>query len=164
LIWRNTAIVRTSATLEVAAIPGQEINSGHRGGSRLGGNKRNGADSIASSSPLGYESRPEGFVSSLETVLLSYLQEDNLSIELAAELCGTSKRSLQRKLKEMGTNYREVLGRTRFRAACEMLQNQNMAVADIALHLEYSDGSHFGRAFRRIAGVSPCVYRRQFIH
>jgi AraC-like DNA-binding protein len=87
-----------------------------------------------------------------------------LSIELAAELCGTSKRSLQRKLKEMGTNYREVLGRTRFRAACEMLQNQNMAVADIALHLEYSDGTHFARAFRRIAGVSPRVYRQQFIH
>jgi AraC-like DNA-binding protein len=119
---------------------------------------------IASSSPLGYESQPEDFVSSLETVLLSYLQEDNLSIELAAELCSTSKRSLQRKLKEMGTNYKEVLGHARFRTSSEMLQNRDMTAADIARHLGYSHETHFARAFRRIAGVSPRVYRQQFIH
>jgi AraC-like DNA-binding protein len=118
----------------------------------------------AVASPLGYETQPEVFVSSLETILLSYAHEDNLSIDLAVELSSTSKRSLQRKLKEMGTSYKEVLGRARFRAASEMLQNQTMAVADIALHLGYSHGTHFARAFRRIAGVNPSVYRRQFIH
>jgi AraC-like DNA-binding protein len=130
----------------------------------LGGNKRKGADSIASSSPLGYETRPEDYVSSLETVLLSYLQEDNLSIELAAELCSTSKRSLQRKLNEMGTNYKEVLGHARFRTASQMLQNRAMTATDIARHLGYKNETHFARAFRRIAGVSPRAYRQQFIH
>jgi AraC-like DNA-binding protein len=107
---------------------------------------------------------PNDFVSSLETILLSYAQEDNLSIDLAAQLCGTSKRSLQRKLKESGTSYNELLCHARFRVASQMLQDLDITATDVAYHLGYSNETHFARAFRRIAGVSPRVYRQQFIH
>jgi AraC-like DNA-binding protein len=39
-----------------------------------------------------------------------------------------------------------------------------MKVKDVAKRLGYSDSAHFARAFRRIAGVSPKAYRRQYIH
>jgi AraC-like DNA-binding protein len=113
-------------------------------------------------SPLDYEPLPDDFVSSLEQILLSYLQEGDLSIELAAGLCNTSKRTLQRKLKKMGTHYNEVLGNARYRAASRMLQNPGMTATDVAYRLGYSDVAHFARAFRRIAGVTPQVYRQQF--
>ena len=116
------------------------------------------------SAPNDYQKMPDDFVSSLELVLLSYLQEGDMSIELAAALCNTSKRTLQRKLKEMGTHYNEVLGHARFRAASQMLQNAGMTVTDIGYRLGYSDVAHFARAFQRIAGVTPQVYRQQFNH
>ena len=119
---------------------------------------------IPGSSPLDYKPLPTDFVSSLETVLLSYLQEGNMSIELAAALCNTSKRTLQRKLKEMGTHYTEVLDHARFRAASRMLQNAGMTVSDIGYRIGYSDVAHFARAFQRIAGVTPQMYRQQFNH
>ena len=87
-----------------------------------------------------------------------------IGIELAAALCNTSKRTLQRKLKKMGTHYNEVLGHARFRAASRMLQNAGMTVTDIGYRIGYSDVAHFARAFQRIAGVTPQVYRQQFNH
>jgi AraC-like DNA-binding protein len=119
---------------------------------------------IPESSPLDYKHLPDDFISSLETVLLSYLQEGDLSIELAAGLCNTSKRSLQRKLKKMGTHYNDVLSHARFRAASRMLQNPAMTAIDVAYRLGYSDVAHFCRAFQRIAGVNPKEYRQQFRH
>jgi AraC-like DNA-binding protein len=119
---------------------------------------------IPTSSQLDYQPRPDDFVGSLEAILLSYLQEGNLSIELAAGLCNTSKRTLQRKLRKLGTRYKEVLSHAQFRASSRMLQNPAMTATDIAYRLGYGDEAHFARAFRRIAGVSPHVYRQQFSH
>jgi AraC-like DNA-binding protein len=115
---------------------------------------------MSASSPLHYESVPDDFVASLEQVLLAYIQERDLNIELAAGLCNMGKRTLQRTLTEMGTHYSEVLDHARFRAACRMLQGPNMKVTDVSHRLGYSDPTHFSRAFRRIAGVNPQLYRK----
>jgi AraC-like DNA-binding protein len=45
-----------------------------------------------------------------------------------------------------------------------MLRDPDAKVTDIAHTLGYSDSAHFARAFRRIAGVNPRVYRRQYHH
>lgn len=117
----------------------------------------------SASSPCPYEPLPDDFVGSLEQILLSYIHDSDLDLELAAGLCNTSKRTLQRKLNAVGTHYSEVLDHTRFRAAARLLQNPGMTVTETALKLGYSDVAHFARAFRRIAGVTPLTYRRQFI-
>ena len=119
---------------------------------------------IPVSSSCKYESLKKDFASSLEQALMSYLQEPDLSVGLAAELCNTSKRSLQRQLKAMDTNYAELLDNTRFRVACRMLQSPGVTVTRIAQHLGYSDLAHFIRFFRRIAGVTPLAYRKHFTH
>jgi AraC-like DNA-binding protein len=112
---------------------------------------------------LDYESLPESFASSLEDVLLSYTEESDLNMAFAAELCNTSKRTLQRKLKGMGTSYIEIRNRARFRAARRLLHNPEMKIGDVAHRLGYSDVAHFARAFQRTAGVNPSAYRHQHL-
>ena len=94
-------------------------------------------------------------------MLHSYIHESDLSLKVTAELCGFSKRSLQRKLQASGTHYSDILENVRFDAACDMLKNTEMNVTDIAQTLGYSDSSHFSRAFRRISGINPLGYRKQ---
>lgn len=116
---------------------------------------------MAASSPCHYEPLPDDFIGSLEHTLMSYIQDNDLSLELAAGLCNLSTRTLQRKLNAMGTHYSEVLDRVRFHTAGRLLRDPGMTVTDIALQLGYSDVAHFARAFRRIAGVTPLDYRQQ---
>ena len=108
-----------------------------------------------------YDPAADNFAESLEQVLISYLQESDLSIELAAALCNKSKRTLQRTLKKTGPRYNELLGHARFRVASRLLRNPGLKVTDIAKRLGYSDVAHFARAFRRVAGITPRAYRQQ---
>ncbi len=95
---------------------------------------------------------------------MTYIEESDLNIELAAGLCNLSKRTLQRRLTENNTRYSEVLDRARFRVAGRLLKNHGMSVTEISHRLGYSDVAHFSRAFRRIAGVNLLVYRQKFMH
>ena len=80
-------------------------------------------------------------------------------ITLAAEIAGTSVRTLQRRLAKKGVTYSEVVDRARFDVASRMLIESDAPSIQVAYATAYSDPSHFARAFRRIAGVSPREYR-----
>ena len=43
-----------------------------------------------------------------------------------------------------------------------MLDNPRLSIGEIADLLHFSDQSHFGKFFKRNAGISPKLYRRQF--
>ena len=117
----------------------------------------------AAETAFNFEHTSDDFVSSLRQTLHAYVEERDLSIEFAAELCLISKRSLQRKLQNMGTCYSEVLDMARFDVASRMLQDPNMNVLNVAHRLRYSNPTHFSRAFRRIAGLNPRDYRKAHI-
>jgi len=112
-------------------------------------------------SPFGYESVPMDLAGSLEHALVSYFGEVRPTIEFASELCNKSSRTLQRRLKESGTCYSKVLNQARFHSASRMLKDRDMNIADIARFLGFINPTHFSRAFRGIAGVSPREYRQQ---
>lgn len=101
------------------------------------------------------------FPASLRAVLASYLDDGNLSIELAAGIAGTSVRSLQRRLGRLGLTYSGLLADVRVDMARRMLADREVKVIDTAYALGYSDPAHFTRAFRRIVGISPQRYREQ---
>jgi len=99
--------------------------------------------------------------SALRDVLVAYLREGSPPIELAAELAGTSLRTFQRRLSVEGTTYSELLQELRLQSARTLLEETDLRVMEVALELGYEDASHFSRAFRRMAGVSPRTYRAQ---
>lgn len=76
-----------------------------------------------------------------------------------ASLLAMSSRSLQRRLKEHGTSYAEVLRDTRRELAMNHLREQHCSVTEIAFLLGFEDASAFARAFRSWTGLSPSAFR-----
>jgi len=99
------------------------------------------------------------FVQSLRAAVRSYLPEGYPGILLAAEIAGTSVRTLQRQLLEAHTSYSRLVDHVRHEAALETLAQSNARVIDVAYDLGYADPASFTRAFRRWAGVSPSAFR-----
>jgi len=49
----------------------------------------------------------------------------------------------------------------RYETAIDLMQDTDNTVTDIASLLGYTEPSHFARAFRRLAGMSPREYMQQ---
>jgi AraC family transcriptional regulator len=85
-----------------------------------------------------------------------------LSIEdLAAELNMSKFYFLKEFKKSTGVTPYQFLIELRMKRAEELLRNSAMALADLALHLGFSDQSHFSRAFKAYSGASPAAYRKR---
>lgn len=72
---------------------------------------------------------------------------------------GMSSRTLQRRLTERGTTFRELVEQWRHVAACEMLVSGRDRIASIAWQVGYANVSSFNHAFKRRAGIVPTEYR-----
>jgi AraC-like DNA-binding protein len=78
-----------------------------------------------------------------------------------ANATGTSVRTLQRRLKDAGVNYNDLQNDVRKTLALNLLENETLALGEIAFSLGYSEVSAFNHAFRRWVGQSPSDYRRR---
>ena len=101
----------------------------------------------------------DDLVASLKQALLLYPYNTFPTINVVAEMAGTSVRTIQRRIAGTGTTFREVVGEVRMDGAVRLLLNQDMRITDVARETGYDDSSHFARAFRRRAGISPREYR-----
>ena len=79
--------------------------------------------------------------------------------EVARRLC-VSTRTLQRRLQEQNSSFRDELEKVRVEMAKNCLQAGEFSLADIANFLAYNDQSAFTHAFKRVTGVSPAKYQR----
>lgn len=81
-------------------------------------------------------------------------QQDQIAISLNLSL-----RSLQRKLSDEGTSYKEILDDTRLQLSKQYLMGSNRPIIEIGFLLGFSEPGNFARAFRRWTGASPHEYR-----
>jgi AraC-like DNA-binding protein len=88
------------------------------------------------------------------------LAKGESGIDQLAKATGTTVRTLQRRLKDVGASYSGLQNDVRQTLALNLLENENLALAEIAFSLGYSDVSAFNHAFRRWLGQSPGQYRR----
>jgi len=92
-------------------------------------------------------------------LLTQRLEKSEPSQEEVAEHLCMSARTLQRKLGDSGTTYKEILDETRHALALAYLSAPQHSVSDITHLLGFSCGSSFTRAFRRWTGQSPSDWR-----
>jgi AraC-like DNA-binding protein len=78
-----------------------------------------------------------------------------------AEALHVSNRTLQRKLKDEGTSFMDLLQNTRLQLAQKYLRHPNRSVVETAYLLGFSEPSTFSRAFKRWTGKAPADYRDQ---
>lgn len=61
----------------------------------------------------------------------------------------------------MENNFSTYLENLRMGKACELLETTDMSIQDIAIQVGYNNDKSFRRAFKRVKGVQPTVYRDQ---
>jgi len=101
-----------------------------------------------------------GEIEPLRREIARVLVKGEAGIEHLARATGTSVRTLQRRLKDAGVNYSDLQNDVRKTLALNLLENETLALAEIAFSLGYSEVSAFNHAFRRWVGQSPGDYRR----
>lgn len=101
-----------------------------------------------------------GEVDQLRREIARLLVQGQGGIEQLAKAAGASVRTLQRRLQDAGVNYSDLQDDVRRTLALNLLENETLALAEIAFSLGYSDVSAFNHAFRRWLGQSPGHYRQ----
>lgn len=103
----------------------------------------------------------------LETArtLASHLRErlpyGEISVEGVAAYLRMSTRTLQRRLRDWGFSFEEMVDDIRHAEAVRRVATGQESMMEIAFMLGYSDQAHFTRAFRRWTGMAPRDFVRR---
>lgn len=97
----------------------------------------------------------------VKSKLLDLLPSGHATEEAVIQALHMSQRTLQRKLKEEGITFKELLDETRQELAKEYVNDTSLSFSEITYLLGFSEQSNFTRAFKRWQGQSPSAYRNQ---
>lgn len=86
---------------------------------------------------------------------------EQVTLQALAERYKVSARTIDRQLKKRQLQFRDLAQQLRFERARELLAQPGATVAQVALHLGFSDAANFTRAFKRELGVAPSTYQAQ---
>ena len=96
----------------------------------------------------------------VKTTLIERMPSGQVSKEDVAEALNLSLRTLQRKLHEEDTSFKQLLDETRRELADQYIRNPMVSIGEITYLLGFSEPSNFSRAFKRWNGTAPTEYRR----
>jgi len=101
---------------------------------------------------------PESTAARVRAFLLGAMPSGDIDQEEVARALNQSPSTLQRRLRDEGTSYQQLLDATRHELAIDYLREGQHSLADITFLLGFSDQSNFTRAFRRWTGRTPREY------
>ena len=109
------------------------------------------------------EQRPgiDDIVGRVRESIEAELRGGNPKLESVAKRLAMSPRTLQRRLRDRGVPFNDVLDAMRFRAARSYLSQRDIAGMEVAYLLGFAEQSSFNRAFKRWSGQTPTEYRRR---
>jgi len=96
----------------------------------------------------------------VEVKIIEQLPSGHITEEWMAQSLNKSLRSLQRKLSEKNTTYKQLLESTREKLAKQYMLNSRYSINEITYLLGFSEPSNFSRAFKRWTGQSPSDFRK----
>jgi len=100
-----------------------------------------------------------GFRAEVQQAISAALPEGRSAAAVARAL-HISVRTLQRRLVDTGTTFRELSEAVTAQLAAEYLTDPSVSISEVAFLLGFSDQSSFHRAFRRWTGKSPGRWRQ----
>lgn len=103
---------------------------------------------------------PQDFKEQVQKALSVMLGQTDCSREKLAEHFSLHTRTMNRLLKQAGTNFRELLNDSRHVMARQLLRDTKRSITSIAMLLGYSDTTAFNRAFSKQEGLPPAKWRR----
>ncbi len=89
------------------------------------------------------------------------INQGTASKENLADALHMSGRTLQRKLQEAGTSYRELFDELRLERARMLLRDSSITVQQVAEHAGFDEHNSFTRWFRQQTGAAPSEYRQR---
>ncbi len=101
----------------------------------------------------------DNFAAQVQRVLHSALLSQHATADEIAALFSIHPRTLNRRLHDCGTSFKELADQGRFEIARQLLRDSSMKLSQIAATLDYADASAFSRAFRRWSGTTPARWR-----
>ena len=109
----------------------------------------------------GDDADPVETATSLGAFLREQLPYGNMNVQAVAARLRMSTRTLQRRLRDWGFAFEEIVDDVRRVEAIRRVVTGDGSSMEIAFMLGYSDQSHFIRAFRRWTGTAPRDYARR---
>ena len=107
------------------------------------------------------DERADPFMQELFDCVSRLLPSETLNVELIAAELGLSKRTLQRRLEEKQTKFKDVLMEVRERQAKRFLRDSHLSMTEIAFLLGYNSSATFSTAFKGWTNMTPSEYREQ---
>ena len=104
---------------------------------------------------------PADVVGRVRDAIEAELRGGDPRLESIARRLAMSPRTLQRRLRDHGVLFNDVLDAMRFRAAKSYLAKRDVAAREVAYLLGFAEQSSFNRAFKRWSGQTPVDYRRR---
>ena len=105
--------------------------------------------------------REDSFLASIRKAIAETMRDGDPGLGRVAKQLAASPRTLQRRLKEYGLEFKKLADDTRRRYASNYLLDRKHTLTEVAFLLGYSDVSAFNRAFKRWTGTTPLQYRRE---
>lgn len=103
----------------------------------------------------------EDIVQRVRDAIAAELRGGSPKLETIARQLAMSPRTLQRRLRERGYVFNDVLDSMRFDAAKSYLAHEDVAGAEVAFLLGFAAQSSFNHAFKRWSGLTPTDFRRR---
>ena len=97
----------------------------------------------------------ENLSAAVRALLLKLIPTGKFSVNVLADQLCVHRRTLQRRLKDAGLTYAELLDECRAEMAQEYLATSKLPMGNLAQLLGYADQSAFNHAFRRWHGMTP---------
>ncbi|MDP4098771.1 AraC family transcriptional regulator [Paenibacillus sp. P96] len=118
--------------------------------------------------PVLDRSLEQKFSSSSITETVKWILKQNLAsgrpdMRVIASELGMSERTLQRRLTDEGTSFKQLLTDTRRESALEYLADPKLDLKEVAFLLGYEDQNSFFRAFRQWEGDTPSHWRAEHL-
>ena len=105
-------------------------------------------------------SEPDSLAVQVRRALYPMVLSGTATLGNTARLFSLHERTMRRRLEADGTTFQQLLNEARFEVAQQLLRETQIAAAEIAAILGYSNPGAFSRAFRGWSGSTPRCWRK----